>query len=243
MLNSARPIASNEGNLAWTSNTNLIIFAFSLVFYGRIFTTFTPAPSILVHAHFAIVPLVFAIALATTPTKNPQQIALVKTLLTGLFVFFMANLASALWNGAGLINAVASFMMLGEPVMFITAIACIPMSGKSFSRIQKWFMASVLINFLLAAVQKPLIDMGKLYANGFDGTDGCGGVFFVSGAGNYVSASVSIAFAIYFLVNGKNFPLWVRIAAFTCAGWQLLFSDSKQLVLAYSLGWVLLIVF
>ncbi len=242
MLNSARPIASNEGNLAWTSNTNLIIFAFTLVFYGRIFTTFTPAPSILVHAHFAIVPLVLAIALATTPMKNPQQIALVKTLLTGLFVFFMVNLASALWNGAGLINAVASFMMLGEPVMFITAIVCIPMSGKSFSRIQKWFMASVLINFLLAAVQKPLIDMGKLYANGFDGTDGCGGVFFVSGAGNYVSASVSTAFAIYFLINGKNFPLWVRVAALTCAGWQILFSDSKQLVLAYSLGWVLLIV-
>lgn len=242
MLNSARPIASNQGNLAWASNTNLIIFAFTLVFYGRIFTTFTPAPSILVHAHFVVVPLVFAIALATTPMKNSQQIALIKTLLTGLFIFLMVNLASAFWNGAGLINAVASFMMLGEPVMFITAIACIPMSSKSFSRIQNWFIASVLINFLLAAIQKPLIDMGKLYANGFDGTDGCGGVFFVSGAGNYVSASVSIAFAIYFLVNGKNFPLWVRIAAFTCAGWQLLFSDSKQLVLAYSLGWVLLII-
>jgi len=243
MLNSAKPIASNQGNLGWTSNTNLIIFAFSLVFYGRIFTTFTPAPSILVHAHFVAVPFVFCVALATTPAKDRQQLALVKTLLAGLFIFFMTNLASAIWNGAGLINAVASFMMLGEPIMFITAIVCIPMSGQSLSRIKKWFMASVLINFLLAAVQKPLIDMGKLYANGFDGTDGCGGVFFVSGAGNYVSASVSIAFGIYFLINGKNFPLWVRIAAFSAAGWQLLFSDSKQLVLAYSIAWVLLIVF
>ena len=243
MLNSAEPIARNQGNLAWTSNTNLIIFAFSLVFYGRIFTTLTPAPSILVHAHFVVVPFVFLIALTTTPAKNPQQLTLVRTLLTGLFIFFMTNLASSLWNDAGLINAVASFMMLGEPVMFITAIVCIPMSSKSFSKIQKWFMASVLINFLLAAVQKPLIDMGKLYANGFDGTDGCGGVFFVSGAGNYVSASVSIAFSIYFLLNGKNFPLWIRIAAFSAAGWQLLFSDSKQLVLAYAIAWVLLIVF
>lgn len=243
MLNSAQPLARNRGSLAWTSNTNLIIFAFSLIFYGRIIVTTISAPSILAHAHFIVVPIVFCIALATTPTKNQHQIALVKTLLGGLLIFFMTNLASAFWNGAGLINALANFMMLGEPIMFITAIVCIPMSGRSINRIQTWFMASVVINFLLAAVQKPLIDMGKLYADGFDGTDGCGGVFFVSGAGNYVSASVSIAFAIYFLVNGKNFPLWIRIAAFSAAGWQLLFSDSKQLVLAYFIGWALLIAF
>ena len=242
MLTTAIPTASNSGKATWTSNTNLIIFAFSLVFYARIITTMTPIPAILGHAHFVVVPLILAIALLTTPTKNERQLRLVKTLLTGLFIFFMVNLASALWNGAGTINAIASFMMLGEPVMFITAIVCIPMSGQSIGKIQGWFIASMVINFLLAAVQKPLIDMGKLYANGFNGTDGCGGVFFVSGAGNYVSAGVSTLAALYYLTNGKN-PLWVRVAAVTAAGWQLIFSDSKQLVLAYAIAWVLLIVF
>ncbi|MGB5631499.1 MAG: hypothetical protein WBM44_13480 [Waterburya sp.] len=244
MLNSAEFITrKSEGNLPWTNNTNLIILAFSLVFYGRIFTTLTPLPSILVHAHFVIVPFVLWIAVVTTPTKNPQQVELVHSLLLGLFIFFVAILASALCNQAGFINAVASFMMLGEPMMFLATIVCIPMSRKSFTRIQQWFVVSVLINFILAAVQKPLIDAGKLDGYGFDGTDGCGGVFYVSGAGNYVSASVSIACALYFLVNGKNFPLWVRITAILAASWQLLFSDSKQLVFAYSLAWVLLIVF
>lgn len=244
MFNSTQSISSkSEGNLTWTNNTNLIILAFSLVFYSRIVTTLTPIPSILVHSHFVIVPLVLSIAMATSPTKNPQQVKLVQSLLFGLFIFFITILASALWNQAGFINAVASFMMLGEPMMFLVAIVCIPISEKSFTKIQRWFMASVLINFLLAAVQKPLIDMGKLDAQGFDGTDGCGGVFFVSGAGNYVSASVSIAFALYFLANGKNFPMWVRVTAITAALWQLLFSDSKQLVFAYSLAWILLIVF
>lgn len=243
MLNSAESIPrKSQASLAWTSNTNLIILAFSVVFYARIFTTLTPAPSILVHAHFALVPLVFGIALATTPTKNPQQIKLVQSLLGGMLIFLLAILASAIWNQAGFINAVASFMMLGEPMMFLTAIVCIPMSLPSLKRIQNWFMASVLINFLLAAVQKPLIDSGKLPGHGFDGTDGCGGVFYVSGAGNYVSASVSFAFALYFLANGKKFPLWVRITALLAASWQILFSDSKQLVFAYSLAWILLIV-
>ncbi len=244
MFNSAKlTTRKSEGSLAWTNNTNLIILAFSLVFYGRIFCTITKAPPVLSHAHFVIVPFVLWIALSTTLTKNAQQTKLVQSLLLGLFIFFVAILASALWNGAGLINAVASFMMLGEPMMFLVAIACIPMSPESFTRIKRWFMGSVLINFVLAALQKPLIDANKLYADGFNGTDGCGGVFFVSGAGNYVSASISIAFAIYFVVNGKDFPLWVRITALLAALWQLLFSDSKQLVFAYLLAWILLTVF
>ncbi|MBW4425193.1 MAG: hypothetical protein KME50_12250 [Nostoc desertorum CM1-VF14] len=101
---------------------------------------------------------------------------------------------------------------------------------------------SVLINFLLAAAQKPLIDSGKLYATGLDGTDGCGGVFFVSGAGNYISATVSIVFALYFWTSGKDKPLSLKIAVAMAAIWQLLFSDSKQLALAYGVAWGLLII-
>ena len=93
----------SQSNLAWTSNTNLIIFAFSLVFYGRIFTTVTPAPSILVHAHFVVVPLVLWIVLATAPQQNPDRVKLVRSLLLGLFVLFLAILASALWNRAALL--------------------------------------------------------------------------------------------------------------------------------------------
>ena len=243
MFNTFESIPKTQSNLAWTSNTNLIIFAFSVVFYGRIFTTVTPAPSILVHAHFVVVPLVLWIVLATAPQQNPDRVKLVRSLLLGLFVLFLAILASALWNRAGFINAVASFMMLGEPIMFLAAIVYIPMSEGSFAKIQRWFMGSVLINFLLAAVQKPLIDGGQIDGHGFDGTDGCGGVFYASGAGNYVSASVSIAFAIYFFFNGKKFPLWVRIAALSAASWQILFSDSKQVVFAYTVAWILSILF
>ncbi|WP_201788412.1 hypothetical protein [Trichormus sp. NMC-1] len=150
-------------------------------------------------------------------------------------------MVSALWNNTGLINAIVSFMMLAEPFMFLLAIICISMSSESINRIKKWLIWSVLINFVLAAVQKPLIDAGKLYAKGLNGTDGCGGVFFVSGAGGYVSASVSVAFALYFFTNEKNFPLWSRIMVIIAAFWQILFSDSKQLLPAYLIAWCLLI--
>ncbi|PSB06683.1 hypothetical protein C7B62_22175 [Pleurocapsa sp. CCALA 161] len=242
MFNSAEPV-SRKPKLTWASNINLIILAFCLVFYGRIFITLTSAPAILIHAHFVVVPLIMGIALATATAKNSQQSMLVHSLLGGMLIFLIAILVSAIWNRASFINAIISFMMLGEPMMFLVTIVCIPMSVKSFSRLKNWLMASVGINFLLAAVQKPLIDGGKIDAQGFDGTDGCGGVFFVSGAGNYVSASVSLAFALYFLANGKNFPLWVRVTTMLAASWQLLFSDSKQLIFAYFLAWIILIIF
>jgi hypothetical protein len=223
-------------------NTTLIIIAFSVVFYSRIFCSITHAPSILNLAHFAVVTFVLGVILFTSRAKNHKQIAIAYSLILGLFIFIVAVLVSALWNNTGLINAIVSFIMLCEPFMFLTAIICIPMSAQSVTRIKNWLLWSAVINFVLAAVQKPLIDAGKLYANGFNGTDGCGGVFFVSGAGNYVSASVSVAFALYFFTNEKTYPLWMRIVAIIAAFWQILFSDSKQILLTYLIAWGLLIV-
>ncbi len=235
------PTTKKPKKKGWIDNTSLIILAFSVVFYSRIFCAITRAPSILNLVHFAIVPLVLGVVLFTSRAKDRKQIAIAYAFLLGIFIFLFAVLASALWNNTGLINAIVSFMMLCEPFIFLLSIVCIPMSAKSITRIKKWLFWSVVINFVLAAVQKPLIDTGKLYAKGLNGTDGCGGVFFPTGAGNYVSASVSIAFALYFFTNEKTFPLWMRIGAVIAAFWQILFSDSKQLLLAYLIAWGLLI--
>lgn len=240
-LNSSQlSIKKAKKNITWTNSTNLIIFAFAVVFYSRIICSTLGIPSIVSHAHFVVIPLVFWIILTTAPTKDAKQIKLTYYLLSGLFLFFTVIVASALWNEAGFINAIISFMMLGEPIIFLTAIVSIPMSAASCLKIKRWLMWSALINFGLAAMQKPLIDTEKLYAEGFNGTDGCGGVFFVSGAGNYVSASVSLAFALYFF-NDKKIPFWIRLLALIASFWQLLFSDSKQLILAYIIAWILLI--
>jgi hypothetical protein len=235
------PTTKKPKKKGWIDNTSLIILAFSVVFYSRIFCAITRAPSILNLAHFAVVPFVLGVVLFTSRAKDRKQINIAYSFVLGLLIFLVAVLASALWNNTGLINAIVSFMMLCEPFIFLLSIVCIPMSAESITRIKKWLMWSAVINFVLAAFQKPLIDAGKLNANGFNGTDGCGGVFFVSGAGNYVSASVSIAFALYFFTNEKTFPLWMRIAAILAAFWQILFSDSKQLLLGYLIAWGLLV--
>ena len=218
----------------------LLLVAFSSVFYSRILAT-TLNFSLLNLVHFALVPVVCIIALFTTRTKDKKQISLSLSFLGGLLILFGVSLASALLNGAGIINAIISFMMLGEPFMFLLAISCISLPANSLSSIRNFLYVSVLINFLLASIQKPLIDMELLNAGEFNGTDGCGGVFFLSGAGNYVSASVTIVFALYFWTNEKSNSKRLRFAVLGAAFWHILFSDSKQLVMAFGLAWLLFI--
>ena len=224
---------------AYLSNSLLIIFAFCAVFYSRIVAS-TIRVSLLNLLHFIVVPAVCTIALYTTRTRDPKQIALCFSFLTGLFILFGVTIASALLNHAGLINAIVSFVMLGEPFIFLLAIACIPMSIKSFTKVKHCLYWAVGINFLLAAMQKPLIDSGRIFAGGLNGTDGCGGVFFVSGAGNYVSATVSLVFTLYFFANYQG-HLWIKLGVAFAAFFHILFSDSKQIILAYGVAWMLLI--
>jgi hypothetical protein len=225
---------------AYFKNSNSIILAFCSVFYSRILAT-TIRFSLLNLLHFGLVPAICGVTLFTTRTKDPKQISLCYSFLTGLLLLFGATIASAFWNDAGLINAIVSFMMLGEPFIFLLAFSCISLTIQTFTKIRNVLYGSVLINFLLAAMQKPLIDAGYLNAGGLNGTDGCGGVFFVSGAGNYVSATVSFIFALYIFTVRKTLPQWIRLAVIVAALWHLLFSDSKQLVLAFGVAWLLLI--
>jgi hypothetical protein len=222
------------------NNSNLILISFSSVFYSRILAT-TIRFSLLNLVHFIFVPLLCVIALFTTRTRDQKQIKVSFALLTGLLILFGVSIASAIINSAGFINAVVSFMMLGEPFIFLLGFACVPLTQNSFNKIKNFLYGSVLINFILAAVQKPLIDGGRLDAGNLNGTDGCGGVFFVSGAGNYVSATVSLMFALYVLSKDKDMPVWVKWAVLIAALWHILFSDSKQLILTFGFAWVLLI--
>lgn len=147
---------------------------------------------------------------------------------------------SAYVNQAGAINLVVDYLLLVEPYMLLLAIVCLPMSEAKLKSCKNFMFICASINLLLALIQKPLIDGGYLYAQGFDGTDGAQGVFFVSGAGNYVSASVSILFAMYYFKD-KTSPVWLRFAWLAAASIQLFISDSKQIMIACGVAFVILV--
>jgi hypothetical protein len=232
---------SLEKSRSHLKNSNLILMAVSSTFFSRIVCSLSRLPSVLNHAHFATVPFTVAVVLATNRVKDRKQIAIAWELIYGLIVLFGVMTASALLNGAGFINVVFDFLVLGEPFLLLLAIVCIPVSQARIGQMRSWVIWSCFANMVLAIVQKPLIDAGKLSAGGLDGTDGMAGVFFVSGAGNYVSTTVSLYFAFYFFTYVKTAPLWIRLATIAGAVLQLQMSDSKQVLFAFIIAWILLV--
>ncbi|WP_299414894.1 hypothetical protein [Acaryochloris sp. IP29b_bin.148] len=220
--------------------TTLVLVAFSVAFFSRIFCSVTRAPAALNHAHFVVVPVVAAIILTTAKPKNRQQLRITQTFLAGLMILFTVTVASALLNNAGIVNALLSFLMLGNPFLLLASIVFLPMSARSFARFRKWIIRSSFANMALAFCQWPLLKAGVIAADGLNEGDGMGGVFFVSGAGNYVSATVSIYFGIYYLLFAKAAPLWLRISILGAALFQVQLSDSKQVLVALFGGGILL---
>ncbi len=219
--------------------STLILLSFATAFYPRIIQAIG-FPSVINFLHFITVPFTLLIALTHTKVKIPKHIIISQKLVVGLFFFLMAVIISGLVNEAGAINVIVDYILLAEPFMLLLAIVSIPMSIAKIEFFQRFLFISASINMVLALIQKPLIDSGYLYADGFDGTDGSQGVFFVSGAGNYVSTSVSIKFALYYLFFYKKAPLWFRLAWLGTAFAQLIISDSKQILICSGLAFIVL---
>ena len=219
--------------------STLILLSFATAFYPRIIQAIG-FPSVINFLHFITVPFTLLIALTHTKVKIPKHIITSQKLAVGLFVFLMAVVISGLVNQAGAINVIVDYILLAEPFMLLLAIVSIPMSIAKIEFFQRFLFISASINMVLALIQKPLIDSGYLYADDFDGTDGAQGVFFVSGAGNYVSTSVSIKFALYYLFFYKRVPLWFRLAWLGTAFAQLIISDSKQILICSGLAFIIL---
>ena len=221
--------------------TTLVSISFSVAFFSRIFCTVTRLPSALNHLHFLVVPLIAAIILVTAKPKDKRQIDIVWILFSGLLILFGLIIASALINSAGVVNAVFLFMMLGSPFILLLSIIALPMSEQSFERFRKWIVTASFINMLLAFIQRPLLLSGRITADGLDATDGMSGVFFPSGAGNYVSTTVSVYFSLYYLIFANAAPRWLRVGTILAALWQLQLSDSKQVLFVLFCGGGLLI--
>jgi hypothetical protein len=224
----------------YIENSAIILVAFATAFYPRILQTLG-APSIINFVHFGIVPLALIIALFTNRSKSRNQIAISWEFLFGLLLLLGVITASALFNNAGVVNVILEFFLYGEPFILVLAIVCTPIASENLEKFKKWFLWFCIINFLLAVLQSFLINSGVVRIPSLAPADGVQGVFFWSGAGNSVSATVSLSVAIDYFINSKKAPLWLRILALAAALYQIVISDSKQMIIGFFGAWFLLI--
>lgn len=225
-------------------NSTLLLTGFATVFFPRLLTYFG-APKPLNFAHFILVPVIVGIVLLTTRVKDRRQVSISGELIFALGILLASMIASALVNNAGVVNVFLQFMFNGEPFLFLIALMAIPLAGDSLKRFRHWIAGFCLFNLVLALAQSVLLPIG-IYPGAEGGqliADNTAGVFASPGgsAGNYISATVSIYFSLYFFNTFKTVPRWIRIVVVISAFYQTYISDSKQVFVALLIGWLLVV--
>jgi hypothetical protein len=217
------------------ANSNLTLFAIATALFPRVLTALK-IPSAINFLHFAMIPFACGSVLYSSRSRDRQQIAISKGLLLSLFLFLIVVFASALLNNAGVINAVLDYLLLAEPFILILTIVSIPMTPHSYQRFRTWIMQAALINMLFAYIQKYVFRMDKLF--GLE--DNIKGIFIGQGAGHVLGGSVAMTFAVYYFVTAKDKPVWFRIAIVLACFNHIVMSDTKQVLLSFIVGYVLL---
>jgi hypothetical protein len=228
----AAPTPKKQG---FVTNSLLAMMAFCSGFLSRCLSALK-FPSIINLAHLIIIPFVFVIVLFKTRTKDRKQIEIVKKILTALLVFLVVVIASTLVNDAGIINGVMGFLLLAEPFMLMLTIISIPMTIDRTEWFRKWIVRFCLFHTFLAFFQSYVL---KLYLQeGLE--DNIQGIFYRSGAGHVIGASVALTFGIYYFLTAKT-ALWIRLAVVFATVWHMLLADAKQVLACLFLAGGLLI--
>ena len=216
-------------------SSHLLLLSFAIAFSSRFLESFG-APSLINFLHFAAVPAACAVALTTTKVSNRHQLKTCYALLLGLFLFLVVEVASAFLNSAGLINIALDALLLVEPFVLLLAIVSLPLSMRGVKRLRVWFEGSVFFHLFLIYVQKFPLN----YCARAGDCDNVQGIFFHSGSGHVVGASVSASFAVYYFAIAKERPLWVRSLVLAAGFGNILTSDAKQVLLTFIVGFAML---
>ncbi len=215
--------------------SKLTLLAFSSAFFPRVFTSWLGFPSILNLAHLIIVPGVFFLTLIKTKVKDKKQIIIVKELVIALTIFFGVNIASALLNNAGTINAFFNFLLFCEHFLLLVAIVGVSLTPEKCQQFRTYIVLTSFFNLIFAYIQAYVLGMGN------PNPDYIQGAFYWSGAGHVVSASVSLTFGIYYLVNITNVPVWLRSIVALVTFWHMNMADAKQVLFVFLVAGGLLV--
>jgi hypothetical protein len=227
------PSKKKEG---YISLTNLALFAFGSAFFPRVLTLFG-FPSIVNLAHLGLVPIICIFTLFNTRVRDRLQISIVFRILAALIIFLGINFASAVWNDAGVINAVVNWLLLCEHFLMLLIVVSLPMTALTLNRFRTYLIFSSFINTLFAFVQRYVL---KLHLNpGL--SDNIKGVFIDGGAGHVVGASVALTFGVYYFFDAKKLPIWLRVVVLFLTFWHMNMADAKQALFVFFVAGLLLL--
>ncbi len=214
----------------------LVLFGFASAFFPRVLTLLK-FPSIINLAHLGVIPWLCIFVLMKTKVKDRQQIAIIQELTIAVMIFFSVNVASALLNDAGLINACLNFLFFSEHFLIVIAIISLPLTPEKLLRFRAFIIFSSFTNTIFAYVQRYVLNLHL--RKGLE--DNIKGVFIGGGAGHVVGASVALTFGVYYFSAAKKLPIWFRAAVAMATFWHMNMADAKQVVLVFGIAGIMLL--
>ncbi|MDX2240315.1 MAG: hypothetical protein NW224_06510 [Leptolyngbyaceae cyanobacterium bins.302] len=219
----------------FVKSSTLLLLAIASGLFPRLLTTLK-IPSLVNFLHFALVPFAFGSVLLKSRTKDITQRAITQEMVFALWLFLTIEVASALLNDAGIVNVILSYLLWVEPFILLATIIYLPMTIERFEWFKSWMNRFIFFHFFLIYVQKFVLRLERLEGQ----NDNMQGIFYRSGSGHVVGASVSCSFAIYYFLCAKDQPLWKRTLVAVLGFGNVIVSDAKQVVITLVLGFLIL---
>ena len=220
-------LPSPKRRKGFVRSTTLTLLAFCSGFLSRCLSALK-FPGVINLAHLFVVPAVCVFVLSTVQTKDAKQIAISRSIIFGLLLFLISVFISALINDAGVINALIGFLLLAEPFMLLLTMISLPLTAERCEWFRIWVVRFCFFHTFLAFVQQYVLHFNLLAGN----EDNIQGIFYRSGAGHVVGASVALTFGIYYFLTAKT-ALLVRVSVALLTFWHMLLADAKQVLLCF----------
>ncbi len=212
--------------LRWPQLHEVAILALVLATVSRLLETYLGFPRATNWVHFPIIA-----GLALLSLRQVERAA--APLFLGCGALLAVFLISAAVNGAGLINAVLGFLLLGEPFLLLAILVNSRPTRASVHAMGWWLLSLSLVQIPVAFMQWPRAQRAF-------NADLVQGTFEGMGPGHHVMGALALTGGLYLLHSFRTVRWWI---AWPLAG--LLFclvvmSDSKQIILAFFVAYALL---
>lgn len=201
------------------------LFALGLATFSRLLESGLGFPRAVNWIHFPLVCIAFAGSL-----RRVEKDAV--PVLAGVFALLLVFAISALVNRAGAINALLGYLLLAEPFLLLAVLINTPPSAALARAV-----ATSVLFFALAQIPIALFQWPQAIA--LKNPDYVQGSFRGMGAGAHVLGAISMAAAFYILWAFPRRRLWLRASLAAALFGLVAASDSKQVILAFAVGYVL----
>ena len=217
------------GTFAVAARHSLPVWLLLVALYSATFSRIAQAafgvPYAVHWIHFPLVAVAFVLALRRIEDEAAPLVA-------GCGALLAVFAASAWLNGAGAINAVLGYALLAEPWLFLAVLAN-ERARRSTADLAWWVLALAFAQIPLALAQVP-------HSRAIHNPDVVQGSFTGMGAGHHVMGAISAATAIYLLWRRPIRNAWLTWTIVVVLASLVVLSDSKQVILAFGVAFVLL---